>query len=172
MSHDPAPTVLSDDDATRQAEHRLRALGARVTQPRVRVLARLIASPELLSHQDVIEGLPAGAEAMDRVTVYRVLDWLAEQGLAQKRAGDDRVYRFGLSDHVEAREMAHRSHGHFQCTRCERVFCLEDCMVEAAGDIPQPQLPEGFTVDHVELTVKGRCPDCASGAVARVPHSH
>ncbi|GJG96059.1 Fur family transcriptional regulator [Cupriavidus pauculus] len=137
-----------------EAQSRLRQLGARVTQPRVTILACLIDAEAPLTHQAVIDRLPADGD-VDRVTVYRVLDWLVEQGLAQKRAGNDRVFRFTLVEHEAARAEVHRQHSHFHCTRCDRTFCLE-----TAGKSVAPKVPSGFAVEHVELTVNGVCAEC------------
>ena len=159
MSHpSPASPDVSPAAILEAAQERLRRLGARVTQPRVAILACLIGSDEPLTHQAVIDRLPGTGETIDRVTVYRVLDWLVEQGVAQKRAGNDRVFRFSLLEHEEARAQAHRQHSHFHCTRCDRTFCLEDAgfpQAEAA-----PSVPSGFAIEHVELTVNGVCADC------------
>ncbi|WP_343656286.1 Fur family transcriptional regulator [Cupriavidus sp.] len=150
-------TPASDDAGAGRldaAQARLRQLGARVTQPRVAILACLIDAQAPLTHQEVIDRLPADGD-VDRVTVYRVLDWLVDQGLAQKRAGNDRVFRFTLLEHEAARSEVHRQHSHFHCTRCDRTFCLE-----SAGKSVAPKVPSGFAVDHVELTVNGVCAEC------------
>ena len=171
----PKPAAASKPDVTavlsaqEAAQARLRLLGARVTQPRVAILACLIGSDEALTHQAVIDGLSGDADGVDRVTVYRVLDWLVEQGIAQKRAGNDRVFRFSLREHEAARAEVHRQHSHFHCLRCDRTFCLE-----AAGTPPRvatPKVPSGFAVEHVELTVNGVCAECGGrpGNVARPP---
>ncbi len=151
-----APAAAALDDA----RERLRRLGARVTQPRLCILACLIGSDEALTHQAVLDRIPATGEAIDRVTVYRVLDWLVEQGLAQKRAGNDRVFRFSLVEHEAARAQVHRRHSHFHCTRCDRTFCLDDGSVPAGLDAPR--VPSGFAVEHVELTVNGICAECGA----------
>ncbi|WP_423195127.1 MULTISPECIES: Fur family transcriptional regulator [unclassified Cupriavidus] len=161
-----ATAVLSAQEA---AQARLRLLGARVTQPRVAILACLIGSDEAMTHQAVIDGLSGEADGVDRVTVYRVLDWLVDQGIAQKRAGNDRVFRFSLREHEAARAEVHRQHSHFHCLRCDRTFCLE-----AAGTPPRvatPKVPSGFAVEHVELTVNGICAECGApaGSAARRP---
>lgn len=158
-SHPAAPQDPARPGDTRAttaeaAQQRLRQLGARVTQPRVAILACLIDAAEPLTHQAVIDRLPADGE-VDRVTVYRVLDWLVEQGVAQKRAGNDRVFRFTLVEHVAARAEVHRQHSHFHCTRCDRTFCLA-----SAGKSVAPKVPSGFAVEHVELTVNGVCAEC------------
>ena len=158
ISHPAAQAAGPLPDATLDAaQARLRQLGARVTQPRVAILACLIDAEDPLTHQAVIDRLPADGD-VDRVTVYRVLDWLVEQGLAQKRAGHDRVFRFTLVEHEAARAEVHRQHSHFHCTRCDRTFCLEAAGVPAPS--VAPKVPRGFAVEHVELTVNGVCAEC------------
>ncbi|CAG9177853.1 hypothetical protein LMG23992_03586 [Cupriavidus laharis] len=155
----PPPAVFE------AAQERLRRLGARVTQPRLCILACLIGSDEALTHQAVIDRLPGQGEAIDRVTVYRVLDWLVEQGVAQKRAGNDRVFRFSLVEHEAARAEVHRQHSHFHCTRCDRTFCLDDGSMPAQP--ATPRVPSGFAIEHVELTVNGVCADCGARLAQR-----
>ncbi|WP_354685878.1 Fur family transcriptional regulator [Cupriavidus necator] len=153
----PEPAILE------AAHERLRQLGARVTQPRLCILACLIGSDEALTHQAVIDRLPEQGETVDRVTVYRVLDWLVDQGVAQKRAGNDRVFRFSLIEREAARAQEHRQHSHFHCTRCDRTFCLD---ASAPAQPAVPRVPSGFAIEHVELTVNGVCAECGKRAPA------
>ena len=126
----------------------LRATGERITPARAAVFALLRESEQALSHQEIESGL-GRAKQLDRVTVYRVLEWLVEQGLAHKVAGIDRVWRFSI-----ARE-AHDRHAHFQCSGCGKVVCLAEI---ATRRVP---LPRGFRSERVDVTVKGRCAECA-----------
>src|SRR5688572_28918318 len=128
-----------------QAESMIAATGERVTRPRVAILAALLASNRALSHHEV-ERRVKRAPAIDRVTVYRVLDWLSTHGLAHKIAGEDRVWRYN------AAENAHRSHAHFQCERCSTVICLDE---PRRG--PRVRVPRGFVSHEIALTVKGYC---------------
>ncbi|WP_055326073.1 Fur family transcriptional regulator [Ralstonia solanacearum] len=153
-----APATSHPNPPEAAARARLRGLGSRVTEPRVRVLAALMQGDAPLSHQAVCDTLPADA-GIDRVTVYRVLDWLVAGGIVHKTAGADRVFRFSLAEHDAAREAAHRAHSHFHCTQCGRDFCLETATPPA---VPTPALPAGFAADHTELTIKGCCADCAT----------
>ncbi len=135
----------------------LRAQGARVTSARVTVLAELLAARRALTHhelQDLADG-GRGTEPLDRVTLYRVLDWLTEVGLAHRITGPDRIFRFS------SERPGHEAHGHFRCTACRRTFCMSQGarMVRAVRSM----LPEGFSPDDVDLTVSGRCADCGSG---------
>lgn len=141
-------------DALNLARQRVRHSGARVTDARVRVLAVLIAAESTLSHQDVQEALVDQGSSIDRVTVYRVLEWLNEAGLAHRVSGDDRVYRFGAASPATL-----AAHGHFQCSRCQKVFCMD--AIRDLQDAVRAVLPPGFAGETVELNVKGVCSHCA-----------
>jgi Fur family ferric uptake transcriptional regulator len=128
----------------------IRDHGARVTGARVRVLELLRAARSALSHAEVEEA--ARDLVVDRVTIYRVLEWLVEQGLAHRIAGPDRVWRFTAGANLSG------SHAHVHCTHCGRTVCM--------GEIATPalRLPKGFRLDSVELKVNGLCAACGDGA--------
>jgi len=131
------------------AEDMIRSVGARVTQPRVGVLTTLLDASRALTHHEVERNVRRSLH-VDRVTVYRVLDWLVAKHLAHRLAGDDRVWRFNASADEHADE-----HAHFECNRCRRVICLEDAVAPH-----RIALPAGYRSQHVEVTVKGLCADC------------
>jgi Fur family ferric uptake transcriptional regulator len=139
------------DARVRGAESQIAAGGHRATPARARVLAVLTGSERPVSHHEVEEFL-AQEGPVDRVTVYRVLEWLTNVGLAHKIAGDDRIWRYkshgGRGDEV---------HAHFKCSHCGTVFCLEDMSTAYALN-----LPPGYRSEEVELTIRGRCADCAT----------
>ncbi|MEI7446795.1 MAG: transcriptional repressor [Burkholderiales bacterium] len=147
------------------ARDRVRATGARVTGARVKVLAALMAADEALTHTDVQRRLERGEahELLDRVTLYRVLEWLVEAGLAHRVSGPDRVWRFSAHGDEAGHGHAHGTqHGHFKCRSCERMFCMKSS-ARLARTV-RGMLPDGFDGDEVELTVVGRCADCAGTA--------
>ncbi len=131
------------------AEDLIRSTGDRVTAARVRVLSLLLAAPRALTHREIEDGLDT-ALAIDRVTVYRVLDWLTARHLAHKIAADDRVWRFNAVPSAHGGE-----HAHFHCTACGDVICLE----ALATDITPP-LPAGYAPESLEVTIKGLCSEC------------
>ena len=137
-----------------RARERLRGTGERVTTARVKVLAALMQANEALAHPDVQQRIAGGPVEIDRVTVYRVLDWLVEQGLAHRVSGPDRVWRFSAHAH-----RAH-AHGHFKCRRCERMFCMRE--PGSLNRALRAMLPDGFEGDEIELTVMGVCADCGA----------
>jgi Fur family ferric uptake transcriptional regulator len=137
-------------DAIDAAEALLAERGARLTRARIDALSTLLASTEALTHHEIARRLPPG-RGIDRVTLYRVLEWLTAQGLAHKVAGDDRAWRYS-SVHA-----GHASgHAHFRCNTCGRVVCLD------AARVPSIPLPAGFRRREVEVTVTGTCAACAA----------
>ncbi|MDP1537647.1 MAG: transcriptional repressor [Burkholderiales bacterium] len=145
-----------------QAESLIRGTGARVTWPRIEVLAALLAAEHALTHQELEQRVDRSRD-IDRVTIYRVLEWLTAQALAHRIAGDDRTWRFNAVGHTHGGD-----HAHFKCNGCSTVLCLEEF---PAG--PTVRLPKGFRSQQVELTVKGLCPGCfATGERKRGAASH
>lgn len=133
------------------ARNLLQQAHGRVTPARVGVLGILLNANAALSHQEIEQTALQQGLSVDRVTLYRALDWLVEQGMAHKIAGSDRTWRYNAQAGT-----AHQ-HAHFHCKQCEQVFCLETL---------QPTLlfalPDGYQIDEVELNLQGRCPACRS----------
>jgi Fur family ferric uptake transcriptional regulator len=143
-------------DSTLLAEAQLRNASVRVTAARVKVLAALLDAERAFSHQDVQDAFAD----MDRVTLYRALDCLTDAGLAHKIAGDDRVFRYSAS--IERGAVEHHQHGHFKCTRCAKVFCLDSIgEADMLQSTLQKTLGKGFRSHDIEFTIKGWCADCA-----------
>lgn len=144
---------MSSTESLRDQSVRLiQERGARATAARVQVLQLLLAANTTVSHQSLTQSAAKAAWALDKVTLYRVLDWLVAQGLAHSVTGQDRVRRFGIAH-------THQGHAHFECDGCNRLFCLAD-----RPGMPFPA-PPGFETQRVDITLHGRCADCArSGA--------
>lgn len=130
----------------------LQSQGVRSTAARVAVLDVLLATPRALTHQEIAEQT---ADGLDRVTLYRTLDWLVEQGLAHRIEGQDRVWRFNSASRED------NAHAHFHCRSCGRVFCLEQVMPAVAVS-----LPKGYRLDRADLNLHGLCPECARKPLA------
>ena len=126
----------------------IRAAGVKVTRQRVRVFDVLQAAAQPLCHAEIEAALD---DAIDRVTLYRILDSLVACGLALKAVDTRGVFRFSAAD----AQHRHKGHVHFRCTGCGGVFCLK------AEPPPPPRLPRGFRLAEIELDVRGTCADCA-----------
>jgi Fur family ferric uptake transcriptional regulator len=133
--------------SAKRARVRLQATGERATAIRERVLAALLEAKRPLSHHE----LGSQLAPIDKVTLYRVLDWLVRQRIAHRVAGGDRVRRFAVA------EPRHAEHAHFECLRCSAVSCLSDLPARSLA----VAIPRGYRLDTVELTAKGLCARCA-----------
>lgn len=142
---------------TSRARELLQAADGRATPARLAVLEILLASAAALSHHEIEEAVAGRGLDVDRVTLYRVLDWLIEQDLAHRIAAEDRVWRFNAVDHMAVDHPKAVEHMHFHCTRCGQIFCLDD---------PQQNhglaVPNGYQLERTEITLHGRCPRCSN----------
>ncbi|CAN7220458.1 Fur family transcriptional regulator [Pseudoduganella sp. LjRoot289] len=132
-----------------QAEALIRETGARLTQPRTRVLSFLLKQNKAMTHHEIHDHLPG--EALDAVTLYRVLEWLTENGIAHRIAGADQVWRFSAGSGQQNHE-----HAHFQCNKCDAVTCFNDVPLPA-----RVKMPAGFVGEKVDFLIKGICPRCS-----------
>jgi Fur family transcriptional regulator, ferric uptake regulator len=138
-----------------RSETAIRATGERLTQPRVAVLSALLTFDHAASHLELAAAI-GKLHAIDRVTVYRVLDWLAH-----RIAGDDRVWRFvanldTASNSASAKQSSHHQHAHFTCKACGQTFCLD-----AVQPKVNVKLPAGFISSEIDVKLRGRCAQCA-----------
>lgn len=119
----------------------------RITRQRNAIRSAIERAQRPLSPQEVLEAAQAAVPALGLATVYRNLKLLvdAQEVIAVSLPGDSPRY--------EAARLAH--HHHFQCTVCQRVFDVHGC----PGNLAR-LAPAGFTVDHHELTLYGRCAAC------------
>ena len=132
----------------------IRSAGGRATSARTQILGLIREAAFPLSHSEIASLLAQDEQPVDRVTIYRVLDWLADAGLAHKSADGLGVFRFSAADP----DSVHTQHVHLRCTGCGGTFCLD------TPPPPLPVLPRGFRFGSMELDIRGECPRCA--------HSH
>jgi Fur family ferric uptake transcriptional regulator len=144
-------------DAIAKARRLVSESGGRNTEARRNVLACLIAANQALSHAD-IETQLAGTD-LDRVTLYRVLEWLVERQLAHRVGtvgSHERAMRFAFTQPDRP-----SAHAHFQCTECGRTICLESAVA------PALIVPPGVELEGVELSAFGRCASCKGAHPAK-----
>ena len=126
---------------------------SRKTTAKIAIKEIVEASDVALSHAEIRDKLDG---LCDRVTIYRVLDRLTDEGLVHKVVNVDGVVKYANCNSCEeGHEHHHHNHVHFNCERCHSVMCLDH--VE-----PRFELPEGYVTNEVNFTISGLCPDCAA----------
>jgi len=122
---------------------------ARKTAAKTKIHELLAASKTALAHSD-IQHMVGGL--CDRVTIYRVLDRLAEAGAIHKIVDMDGTVKYAACRMCSAGH--HHNHVHFSCQKCHALLCLENV-------VPSYTLPETYTVLETNFTLSGLCPQCA-----------
>lgn len=156
------------------AERIFQQAGLKSTPSRLEVTAVLAKNNDPLTHQDILKQLP---ESFDRVTLYRVLDWLLQNKVIHRIAGEDRAWRFHLnapdSQNIQysqrtalskKKTLNQHSHAHFLCGNCGKVFCLDDVHPTLSNN-----MPADFVIDSIELNIKGQCANCPKPPSSLIP---
>ena len=130
----------------------LKAVGLDATENRLHILEVVGNNSFPLSAGDIYKTLVRSCP-INRVTVYRILDLLVDEGVIERISTGGRAFYYGLApnDH-------HQAHPHFYCKRCGQMDCLnpESLSVEIAA------LWKTFPgrIDKVEVRVDGICKNC------------
>jgi len=121
----------------------------RNTRQRTAIRDAIAQANRPLLAQEVLDAAQTQVPGLGIATVYRNIKSLVEEDvLMEVRLPGDNP-RFEIS--------GHKHHHHFQCTQCLRVFDVHAC----PGDMSR-LAPQGFTVENHDLTLYGRCKDCAA----------
>ena len=122
------------------------------TRNRLRILAIIGGNRYPLSAADIITTLQRETE-INRVTVYRIIDLLAANGLVERLSSGNRAFYYGMAPNAH-----HPAHPHFYCKSCGQMECLDarSLAVDASW------LQENFAgrIDKLEIRVDGVCKNC------------
>jgi len=102
-----------------------------------------------LSATEVFERTRRAQPGLTEPTVYRTLEFLAENGyaLAAHIGGGKLVY-----------ELTEENHHHLICKKCGKTISVEYTVLASVYE--QLQLSTGYKLDSSHVTLFGLCPDC------------
>jgi Fur family ferric uptake transcriptional regulator len=131
------------------SEDVLKKAGLRITAHRVDVLEWLNDKQKPVTLQELNRHFQTN---INRITLYRILNDLAETGIVKMFYGQDgQKYIEEIPN--KSSEHAHKDgHLHFQCNSCDTVFCLDDIEVL--------NLPKGFNISPEQSILIGLCEKC------------
>lgn len=89
----------------------------------------------------------------DKVTLYRTLKTFEEKKLIHSIDDGTGSMKYALCKET-CQCNPEDLHIHFLCSVCGKTYCLDDIAV------PQVQLPVGFSLESLNLIVKGKCANC------------
>lgn len=129
------------DEKRYLAEHGVRPLNHRVA-----VYRYLLEHPTHPTADDIYGDLKKLMASISRTTVYNVLNLLCDHSVVKRIAIEKNEMRYdaNLINHI-----------HFKCSACEDVFDLHSV------PFPEVIVPEGFTVEDVQVNISGHCPTCS-----------
>lgn len=122
----------------------------RSTPTKEAVLSLLSASRKAMSQDAIEENISI---AINRATIYRVLNRFCEDGIVHKIVAEDGKQYFAVCTRCDEQALAD-NHFHFRCTNCQTIECL-----------PTPvhfSVPKGYHVKSVNCVLTGTCKDCSS----------
>ena len=147
----------------------LTAHGLRRTSAARLVLGWLLAHPDIsYTHAQLQAALVSTTElALDRVTLYRLIDRLTQVGLLLCRVDASRVRRY------QAMPTSVHAIPHFECQSCHRDSPLAGALQASATDLERAAQTAldalkalGYQGMRMDFAVRGVCVDCATGAPA------
>lgn len=154
------PLLAAFSAAPSASSARLLPAGLRSTQATRALLAFFESHPQAaLSGAEVEGALAQAGVAVNRVTVYRLLERLTGAGLLSRQVDAQRVARFALAV-APGVEAAPR----FECDECHRQFCLPHApgrLQSALRQVLQGLTSAGHEDLAVRVAVHGRCAGCA-----------
>ena len=136
---------------TTRVDDLLRRNSLSVTESRKKILNLFLNVQGALAHGDIER---KAGEKFDRVTVYRTLQTFVEKGIIHTIPTTDNSVRYALCRDNCSEGHHHDDHVHFICLQCGATLCLGDVVV------PEIKMREGFSVNEIEVVVKGICLDC------------
>jgi Fe2+ or Zn2+ uptake regulation protein len=143
--------MIVRDRQWQEPRDQLRAVGLRVTAPRLAVLDWLAENPHTTADQ-IAAGVRARLATVSTQAVYDVLNACTRAGLLRRiePAGHPARYETRTADH----------HHHLVCRACHRI----DDVDHVAGFTPclEPPSARGFLVEEAEVVFWGLCPACVA----------
>ncbi len=92
-------------------------------------------------------------EKVEKSTLYRTLKTFEEKKLIHSIDDGTGSVKYALcqsSCECHPKDL----HLHFYCVKCEQTYCLNDIQ------IPAINLPQNFSLESVNMVVKGTCSSC------------
>lgn len=129
----------------------LKKSGFKKTDLRRAVLKIFSNTSHALSSKD-IESIHKGE--LDRVTLFRILKDFEEKCIIHKVGNLEGNAQYAFCHHTGHHHAVHQEHIHFNCSKCQNIFCIEDV------EIPLLNLPKGYKVTQWNLNVTGICKNC------------
>jgi len=146
---------------TPDAKKLLREAGLPMTPNRGLVLESISSSDRPLRAREILEEVRA-THAMNKVTLYRILDLLVDKNVIFRHSSGDRAFRYCLTASGNR-----ASHCHFYCKRCGGMECLSSQNIPIDFNALRESFP--MRVEDVEIRLDGICDACQRSDRTQAP---
>jgi len=134
---------------TNQIKELLQKKKLKATKTRIGVLEKMQKTNSAISYSVIQKEM----KQTDRVTLYRTLEALKENGVIHKAFQDKNETYYAICDNNCDDEKHLHEHLHFKCLKCKTITCEE---INEAIEIKMPN----FIINKVSVNVEGFCFKC------------
>lgn len=134
----------------RLLEEKLLARGIKPTAVRLLIFKAMVKYPQAFSLSD----LEIEIGTVDKSTLYRTITLFHDHLLIHSIDDGSGSIKYSVCSE-DCMCSIGELHVHFNCTRCQKTFCLESI------SIPSVKLPEKFLLESVNFVMKGLCSQCS-----------
>ena len=127
----------------------VREKGFRLTPQRVAIMNVLHEAGEHLSATEIYARVHTFTPGLTEPTIYRTLDFLAQNGLVSVTHASGGKLRY---------ELARHQHHHLVCSACGQEQEVSQAQLQAIYD--QVEQITGYRLTESHITFMGLCPDC------------
>ncbi|MGB1316016.1 MAG: Fur family transcriptional regulator [Chitinophagales bacterium] len=127
----------------------LKKRNLKATQNRLGLLEAISAFKTAMPYSELQKTL----NYMDRVTLYRTIDKLKEQGVIHKAFQENNETFYAICGEKCSSDTHHHDHIHFKCIKCKAVTC------ENMDKALKISLPD-YEIHKVAINVSGVCGGC------------
>ena len=131
-------------------DERIVGAGLRSTLQRRVILGALLDTPDHPTADEIFLRAKNTKPDISMATVYNCLDAFVKCHLVKRVNLDRAATRYCPNMH---------EHAHFRCEKCDEVTDFER---KSNPKISGFKVPHGFTVNSVDMSIRGLCPDCAA----------
>ncbi|HIG28430.1 MAG TPA: transcriptional repressor [Verrucomicrobiales bacterium] len=125
--------------------------GLRYTTQRYQIYSILLSRQDHPTANEVYQQTKENHEDISMATVYNTLETLIKCGLVREVNLEKTVTRYCPNM---------KDHWHFYCENCGKVFDMDVDRPALSGSVTAPS---GFTINQVEVAVRGACQQCPDG---------
>jgi Fur family transcriptional regulator, ferric uptake regulator len=140
-------SVNASPNLAQQWNEALAHSGARLTQPRLRILEAIAGRDDSFTAEDLIHEL--SGTGVGRATVFRTIDLLSEANMLH------RIHTGGCNAYVVCPPVHHH---HVICSDCGVTANVDLCDLDQQLELASRQT--GFAIDTHHLEFLGRCSTC------------